>query len=176
MLDIEKTILEQSPDFLEKRGGKKLLKLLKKMTHEKDINQFILENKHLRGFAFLDKALEHFNFTYQVNSRSYNNIPAEGRVVIVANHPIGSLDGLALLKLIRSVRPDVRIVANQLLSAVTPFKSLFLSVDNISSKASHKAHFKAMLAALENGETDIKFLTWPGARILTKGVAGEVGG
>ena len=80
------------------------------MTHEDKINCFIEDNQHLRGFAFLDKILGHFNFTYRVSNRSINRIPSEGRVVIIANHPIGSLEGLALLKMIYTVRPDVRIV------------------------------------------------------------------
>jgi len=157
MLDIQKTILEKYPDFPSKPGGKKLIQFLQKLTYEKEINQFIEENQHLRGFAFLDKCLNHFNFSYQVNHRALDAIPSEGRVIIVANHPIGSLDGLALLKLVRSIRPDVRIVANELLSHVDPFQSLFLSVDNLSSKANHKAHFKAMIAALKNEEAVIIF-------------------
>ena len=36
--------------------------------------------------------------------------------MIVANHPIGSLDGLALIKLVSEIRPDVKILANQMLS------------------------------------------------------------
>lgn len=170
MLDIEKTILEKIPDFDQKPGGKKLIKFLKKMTFEKEINQFIEDNKHLRGFAFLDKSLAHFNFTYQVNNRSFSNIPAEGRVVIVANHPIGSLDGLALLKFVRSIRPDVRIVANELLANVKPFASLFLTVDNMSSQASHKAHFKAMIKALESDEAVIIFPAGEVSRIRPNGV------
>jgi len=170
MLDIQKTILEKYPDFPSKPGGKKLIQFLQKLTYEKEINQFIEENQHLRGFAFLDKCLNHFNFSYQVNHRALDAIPSEGRVIIVANHPIGSLDGLALLKLVRSIRPDVRIVANELLSHVDPFQSLFLSVDNLSSKANHKAHFKAMIAALKNEEAVIIFPAGEVSRIRPNGV------
>ncbi len=170
MLNIEQTILEKYPDFNQKPGGKQLIKFLKKLTYENEINQFIVENKHLRGFAFLDKSLEHYNFTYQVNNRSFNNVPAEGRVVIVANHPIGSLDGLALLKFIRSIRPDVRIVANEMLANVEPFQSLFLTVDNMSDKANHKELFKTMIKALENEEAVIIFPAGEVSRIRPNGV------
>ncbi len=170
MLNIEQTILEKYPDFNQKPGGKQLIKFLKKLTYENEINQFIEENKHLRGFAFLDKSLEHYNFTYQVNNRSFNNVPAEGRVVIVANHPIGSLDGLALLKFIRSIRPDVRIVANEMLANVEPFQSLFLTVDNMSDKANHKELFKTMIKALENEEAVIIFPAGEVSRIRPNGV------
>ena len=170
VINIRKTILEKSPNFEKKIGGKQLIQLLEKLAHQDDINQFILENQHLKGFAFLDKALEHFNFSYQIDNRSYNHIPSEGRVIIVSNHPIGSLDGLALLKLIRSIRPDVRIVANELLNQVTPFQGLFLDVDNMSKKTSHKSQFKAMLQALENDEALIIFPAGEVSRIRPQGV------
>lgn len=170
MLDIQKTILEKYPDFQLKPGGKKLIQFLQKMTYEKEINQFIEAHQHLRGFAFLDKCLAHFNFSYQVSNQAVDRVPSEGRVVIVANHPIGSLDGLALLKFIRSIRPDVRIVANELLSHLEPFQSLFLSVDNISEKANHKAHFKAMIEALEKEQAVIIFPAGEVSRIRPTGV------
>lgn len=170
MLDIQKTILEKYPDFQLKPGGKKLIQFLQKMTYEKEINQFIEAHQHLRGFAFLDKCLAHFNFSYQVSNQAVDRVPSEGRVVIVANHPIGSLDGLALLKFIRSIRPDVRIVANELLSHLEPFQSLFLSVDNMSEKANHKAHFKAMIEALEKEQAVIIFPAGEVSRIRPTGV------
>lgn len=170
MIDIRQTILEKSPNFEKKLGGKQLIKFLEKITHQDEINQFILDNQHLKGFAFLDKSLEHFNFSYQTDNRSFNHVPAEGRVIIISNHPIGSLDGLALLKFIRSIRPDVRIVANEMLNHVAPFRSLFLSVDNMSGKASHKSQFKAMLQALENDEALIIFPAGEVSRIRPSGV------
>jgi len=50
----------------------------------------------------------------------------------VANHPIGSLDALALIKVLSSVRQDLKVVANRMLMSVTPMHSLLLPVDNLS--------------------------------------------
>ena len=57
------------------------------------------------------------------------NIPATGRVLIVANHPLGGLDGLALLRLIGLIRRDVLIVVNELLLNIKPLKGVFLPID-----------------------------------------------
>ncbi|BBP44429.1 lysophospholipid acyltransferase family protein [Thiosulfativibrio zosterae] len=169
-MNIELALKEKFPNFEKKVGAKLVLKVLKALLHENDINQFIEHHQHLKGFAFLDKVLEHFNFSYQVNSRDYHNIPSEGRIIIVANHPIGSLDGLALLKLVRSIRPDVRIVANDLLATIKPLESLFLTVDNLSEKANHKALFKAMTSALEAEQAVIIFPSGEVSRIRPNGV------
>ncbi|WP_319381052.1 GNAT family N-acyltransferase [Thiomicrorhabdus sp.] len=170
MIHIENAIKEKWPGLEQKPVYKMVLKLLKKLLHEDEINDFIEANRHLKGFAFLDHVLEHFDFSYQVNHRDLNHIPSEGRVIIIANHPIGSLDGLALLKLVRSVRPDVRIVASELLSHVDPLKSLFLAVDNFSDRASHKTLFKNMVTALEDEQALIIFPSGEVSRIRPNGV------
>lgn len=169
MLHIQQAIDEKWPKFKHKPIYPLLIKLLKSLLHEREINEFIEQHQHLKGFAFLDAVLEHFEFSYQVNAKQLQSIPAEGRVIIVANHPIGSLDGLALLKLVRSVRPDVKIVANDLLQKITPLKDLFLAVDTMGAQT-HKAQFKAMLNALELEQAVIIFPAGEVSRIRPNGV------
>lgn len=91
MLDTKKVLRETYPDLKVGKDNKVMLKVFKKLLHEDDFNQVIEKNQHLRGFAFLDKLLKYFKFSYQVSPDSYNNIPYEGRLIIVANHPIGTL-------------------------------------------------------------------------------------
>ncbi len=170
MLDIEKSLFKKKPKLADKVGSKTIIKCLKAITHEAEINHFILQNKHLKGFSFLDQVLNHFHFSYKINAHALNRIPAEGRLLIVANHPIGSLDGLALLKMVSCIRPDVRIVASDLLNHIEPLKSLFLSVDNLNEKATHKSQLKAIQQALNNDEAVIIFPSGEVSRIRPNGV------
>ena len=170
MIDAERILQETYPDFKLGKDNKLVIKALKKLIHEEDFNDVIRKNQHLRGFAFLDKLLSYFKFNYQIDNDSYNNIPAEGRLIIVANHPIGTLDGLALVKLIRSVRPDVRIVANRVLSHMEPLASVFLPVDVLSDKKQLKATYKVMLDALAAEQAIILFPAGEVSRITPKGV------
>lgn len=170
MIDIEKTIFESYPELKGKLGQGTLLNLIKRLTHEGQINAFLAQNQHLRGFALLDKCLAHFNFSYQVSNQCYARVPSEGRVLIVANHPIGSLDGLALLAFVRSIRADVRVVANSLLSEIEPLKSLFISVDNLAKKTSHHGYFKQAVTALCNEEAVIIFPAGEVSRLTPKGI------
>ncbi len=166
MIDIERQLgLPQHP------GGKLLANLLKIVLHEEEINRFIQENQHLRGFAFLDKVLEKFHFSYTVAPEALARIPATGKLIIVANHPIGSLDGLALLKMVRSVRPDVRIVANELLSLIEPLGNLFIPIDNMRERrGGYKSQYQQMLAALKNEEAIIIFPAGEVSRIRPNGI------
>ncbi|WP_367154523.1 lysophospholipid acyltransferase family protein [Methylomonas sp. HYX-M1] len=170
MIDAERILQETYPDANWGKHNKLVIKTLRKLLHEDDFNNVIRKNQHLRGYAFLDKLLNYFDFSYQVSSNSYNNIPAEGRLLIVANHPIGTLDGLALVKLIRSVRPDVRIVANRILTYMEPLQSVFLPVDVLSEKKAFKESYKAMLDALESEQALIMFPAGEVSRITPKGI------
>ena len=170
MLDIDEIIDDKFPSFKHSRTYGMFGKLLKSVLHQDEINSFLEQHQHLRGLDFIDKALEHLDFTYNISARSLDNIPAEGRLIIIANHPIGSLDGLALLKMIGSVRSDVRIVVNDVLEHIDPLKPFFLPVDNMSTRASHKDRLRSMLSCLENEEAIIIFPAGEVSRIRPNGV------
>ena len=171
MVNAEMILQEAYPNFKLGKRRTLTLKVFRNLLHESDFNEVIERNRHLRGFAFLDKLLEYCGFSYHLSPKSYNNIPHEGRLIIVANHPIGTLDGLALVKLIRSIRPDVRIVANRLLLHIEPLRSVFLPVDVMSSeKKLLKQSYKVMVDALNNEEAIIIFPAGEVSRATPKGI------
>ena len=112
MIDIQKEIEKKFPNMDKKENflKKSLFKIAKKIVHEDSINQFLSQNAHLKGFEFVDAALDYFDFDYAISSNDLQNIPTSGKVVIIANHPLGGLDALCLLRLISQVRKDVKIV------------------------------------------------------------------
>lgn len=57
------------------------------------------------------------------------HVPAHGGAILVANHPHGVIDGLAMAVLLRQVRADVRFLANDLLGRVPEVASMFIGVD-----------------------------------------------
>ncbi len=171
MLNIEHAIQEKFPSFEQRSPWvkKPTLGLLRKLTHEQEINNFLETHQDLKGFDFIDQVLDHFNFSYAVSQRDRVNIPATGRVVIVANHPLGALDGLSLLKLVGEIRRDVKIVANDMLLRFDALSMLFHPVDNMS-KATHKRHVAAIVASLKNEEAIIVFPAGEVSRIRPNGV------
>ncbi|MCB0731555.1 MAG: lysophospholipid acyltransferase family protein, partial [Ignavibacteriae bacterium] len=74
----------------------------------------------------------------------------------VANHPIGSLDGLALLKLISEIREDVKIIANAILYEIDNLRSHFLPF-NLENRNVQKENIKEINNALEKEEAIIIF-------------------
>jgi putative hemolysin len=128
------TLLENRfPGYVRKhrRMSRTLARFLGFLFHEQRFQQFESDYPHLEGFDFIDEVLRFFDFTLRLRDKERARIPAAGRVVIAANHPIGSLDGLALLHLVRQIRPDVKVVANEMLSAVKPLHPVLLPVNNM---------------------------------------------
>lgn len=171
MLNIEQSINNKFPNFREKAPiiRQSTIGILKKITREDEINAFLKKNKGNRGFDFIDRIFDYFNFSYSVSQRERNNIPAQGRVVIIANHPIGSLDGLALLRLISEVRRDVKIVANDMLMAFDALRELFLPLDNFT-QSTYKQSYKAILQSLNNDEAVIIFPAGEVSRASPQGI------
>lgn len=140
MLNIEALVSEKYPALAHKPAVLKtpVMQLLRHLFHEDEVNQFLHTHQDLGAFEFTDKVLEHFRISYLVSAREKENIPSEGRVVIVSNHPLGTLDGLVLLKLVGEVRRDIKILANDLLWQFAPLRPLLLPVDNLTQSGYRK--------------------------------------
>jgi len=171
VIQVEQLIANKSPQFFDKSPliTRPTLSVLKRLFHEDEVNHFLDNNKDCAGFEFIDRVLDHFNFTYQVGQVDRRNIPASGRVLIIANHPLGALDGLALLRLVGEIRPDVKIVGNDLLMGFDGLKSLVLPVDNMGGKTARQ-QLKAIMNCLHNEEAVIIFPAGEVSRLSPSGV------
>ena len=69
------------------------------------------------------------------NEENLDEIPREGSLLIVANHPLGGLEGMALAQEILKVRSDLQVLTNELLCLIPELADLFIGVDVLSNKA-----------------------------------------
>ena len=171
MVDVEKEIKKKFPkiDLESSFLNKSLIKIAKKIVHEESINEFLENNSHKKGFEFVDAVLDNFDFDYTVSSNDMQNIPSSGKVVIIANHPLGGLDALCLLKLVGKVRKDVKIVANDFLAGIEALSSLFVPIDNFKQRQSKK-DIKAIYDAINAEQAIIIFPAGEVSRASAKGI------
>lgn len=171
MIDIRQVLETRYPTLFQqhRRFATTLVRFLGYLFYQARFRQFAQDYPHLRGFDFVDETLRYFDFTLRIRDCERARIPASGRVVIAANHPIGSLDGLALLSLVRQVRPDVKVVANDLLSAVVPLEPVLLPVTNMGGSTSRK-NLMRIRAHLEQDGALIIFPAGEVSRFGVKGV------
>ncbi|MEZ9599347.1 lysophospholipid acyltransferase family protein [Vibrio sp. 10N.286.46.A8] len=98
----------------------------------------------LSSFEFMHHTLSALNIDYSVSAGATDNIPEQGPVVIVANHPLGAIEGVILADLVGSVRKDVKVLANELLKRLPELDDLFIGVDVFNSKESKRTNAKAI--------------------------------
>ncbi len=149
--------------FLNKYGilKKAFLKFLRKLLYINSINSFLEKNSHLDPKQFINELFDELNFSYLISDRDIQKIPSEGKLICVANHPIGSLDSLSLLKAILEIRNDLKIVANDILFNIENIRPLLLPFDIIGKKA-QKENISRIGEALEN---DYAVIIFPAATV-----------
>lgn len=92
---------------------------------------FQAENASNSPVEFAQTVIEKLNIELDVNYLS--EIPKEGPLVFISNHPFGAIDGLILAALIGKARPDVKIMVTKALGVIEPLTDLFIFVDNWNS-------------------------------------------
>lgn len=157
--------------FSGRRAGltRPLLRTLGRWSRFDEIGEFLARNGSTRDFEFVTAALGFLQADYRVDAQALASIPASGRLLIVANHPSGVRDALALLDAVGRVRRDVKIIANDLLSMLEPLAGLLLPVRVFGGRASAES-LRAIDQALAAEQCVIVFPAGEVSRLGLRGV------
>lgn len=172
MQELEQRLQQRFPDWFHGRRGqlaRPLLRSVGRWSRLDQIEAFLQRSAGLRGFGFVAAGLEFIDGQYQVDPAALAKIPATGRLLIVANHPSGALDALALLDAVGRIRRDVRIVANDLLGAIAPLQDLLLPVRILGGKA-QRGSLHAVEEALAAEQCVIVFPAGEVSRLSLRGI------
>lgn len=131
-VDIEKIFREKNPAAY-KWTPKFLVNYIKRVVHEEDINRFENENHHKFEFEYLDAALAEVNA--HITYSGLENVPKEGGCIMASNHPLGGIDGMALIQIVGKIRKDIRFLVNDILTRLENFGSLFVPVNKVGANA-----------------------------------------
>ncbi len=126
LVDIERALKEKSQK-LYKLLPSFVINYLKKLIHQDDINEIISLHHDKKGLEFINAGLNHMDVRTQ--SKGLNNIPSKGGVTIVSNHPLGGLDGVAIIKEVGEIRSDLHIMVNDILMQIKNFEPIFIPVN-----------------------------------------------
>lgn len=172
MLDLERQISERFPQWFSgprARIAGPLLRSFCRFSKLNEASDFLREHAHLNGFAFVEAALGFLGVRYTVDQVERERIPQTGRVLIVANHPSGAVDALALLHFIGTVRRDVKIVANDFLCAIDGLRDLLLPLRILGGRPSADS-LKAIEQALASEQCVIVFPAGEVSRLGWRGI------
>jgi putative hemolysin len=110
-----------------------IVKWLHKFFHLDIINSVLFNYRNIKGGEFVEKVLEHMNIT--LNIHGIENLPAAGPVIVVANHPMGGLDAMCLLKSLTDVRSDVKVIANEIVTHIPQIQEQLSGVNKLGKSS-----------------------------------------
>ena len=102
------------------------------------------------GDTFFEKLLEKLNVSTQVTNADLERIPKTGPVMIVANHPFGFLEGAILSVMLSRIRPDVKIMANSLLSHFPAVRDQFIFVNPFGTQEAKRENLRGLRESVEH--------------------------
>lgn len=130
--------------------GQPLAWSLHRLLHLNILNKVYLKNKELESPAFESAVLDDVGVHFEISPQDLDRIPKQGPFIIVANHPLGGIDGLLLLKIISEIRPDFKIIGNFLLQKIRPLESRVFAVNPFETRQDIKNSTGGMLAAFKH--------------------------
>lgn len=109
------------------------------------------------GPEFVASLLKEFDIALRIDGTEVlDNLP-EGAFITVSNHPFGALDGITLIHLIASRRPEYKVMVNMILGRITAMNPNFIKVDALASddpakKAVSMLGIKQCINQIKNGQ------------------------
>ncbi len=132
-IDVAQVIQEKSPSLKKALPGF-VINYVKKIAHQDEVNYFINTYYNKEGVDFITELLREMNTTVKTINLE-KNIPEKDRVIVTANHPLGGLDGLALMLAVGRVRRDIQFPVNDILTHIPNLQVLFIPVNKHGSNA-----------------------------------------
>ncbi len=131
-IDIKAVFKEKNPK-LYKRLPEAFFKYLQKITHEDEINQIIENHGHKGSIVFLNEILKAFEIKSEV--QGIENLPQNSNIILASNHPLGSIDGLLLIKLLYDKYGKAKSLVNDMLMDLGSLKNFFIGFDQYKKTA-----------------------------------------
>jgi len=125
-IDIEQ-VLKNKNAKLHKWLPGFVISYIKRIVHEKDINEVMANIGHLQGLDFVHALIGEFGV--EVALTGAENIPLDRPVIFASNHPLGGMDGVAFMHALGKYRSDLRFLVNDILTNIKNFEPIFIPVN-----------------------------------------------
>jgi putative hemolysin len=144
-----------------------VIRWIEKIIRQDEINAFLAKHEHDNALDFAKYGLEEFAHA-SVSVNNEEMIPKRGRYIVASNHPLGGIDGLALISLIGKYRSDIKFPVNDLLMEIKPMLGIFIPINK------HGRNDKDAAAKLHNAFASNDLILYFPAGICSRKINGKI--
>lgn len=135
-IDVDKVLTSKNPALRKVIPGF-LISYLKRITHQDEINDFLVRHGQLKDAELIASWLNFLKINYRVTG--CENIPAEGRYIFVSNHPLGGLDGIVFINELSKRFHDIKFPVNDILTYIENLSGIFIPVNKHGNQGKEAA-------------------------------------
>lgn len=142
---------------------------VERLIRQKELNDILRAVHPAQGSEFASRVLDYMQVSVSVEGAE--NIPDSGRFVFVSNHPLGGLDGIALISFLGARYGDenIRFLVNDMLMNVEPLRGVFLPINKYGSQGREAAK-----RINETYASDRQILIFPAGLVSRLGKKGRI--
>lgn len=144
-----------------------LLKWIMKGAKLNHLNQLYKDQYSDCPDEFIENIFEVLEIRPEYLKKELESIPKQGSIIAYANHPMGILDGLLFIYLLRKRRTDIKILANDLLTRIEPLKDVLIPVDLYAGKEAAKKNVTGLKKMYSHLDEEGAVLIFPAGEVST---------
>ncbi|MEL6521277.1 MAG: lysophospholipid acyltransferase family protein [Pseudomonadota bacterium] len=151
------------------KGGRAVIRVLENATGRIGLIRRAegYEREVAAGRDFWEVMVERYGLSLNVVGGSLDNIPREGPLILIANHPYGILDGLIMGHILSHVRGDFRIMANSVFKRAEELNRILLPVSFDETKEAMRLNIQTRKRSLEYLAEGGAIGVFPGGTVAT---------
>ncbi|MEL6452459.1 MAG: lysophospholipid acyltransferase family protein [Pseudomonadota bacterium] len=153
----------------ETKGGRAMIRLMENTTGRLRLIKRAkgYEDEVAAGRDFWQVMVERYGLTLDVVDGSLDNIPKDGPLILIANHPYGILDGLMMGHILSTVRGDFRILAHRVFRKAQDLNRIILPISFDETKEAVKLNIDTRKTALNYLDDGGAIGIFPGGTVST---------
>lgn len=151
------------------RGGRTVIRLLENATGRLGLIRRAAgyEDDVARGQDFWRVMMARYGISLEVIGGSLDDIPRDGPLLLVANHPFGILDGMMMGHMLSEMRGDFRILANSVFQKADEINRIVLPISFDEDRDAIKLNLRTRQVALDYLKAGGAIGIFPGGTVST---------
>ena len=164
-INVERILKTKAPD-LYKKLPKFVVRYFTRVLHQDEINADLEKISDEKGVPKFHKQLAINNIV--IDCHNPENIPAEGRFIFAANHPMGGPDGIMIVSAVGKIFPKTKLMVNDLLMNLPDIEDVFIPINRFGRNKRNYAEI------FENSmQSDYQIIIFP-AGLVSRQIKGKI--